>query len=562
MNTPGKQPFVLSTFAQNFKTLIMKKILFALVLINFLTFTSRSQCSFGSFPPSYTVNPGWTNGAWLAQKYTLSTTATLTGLGLNSAAASAVAFRMAIYTDASNTPGNLVSVSNQGTMALGPNIVSLPSHTVISAGNYWIVAIYGGSGPTTYSPGGTSIAFLAGSMSTPPANGSSWNSGSNALIDYWAVINSPTVTVSGSTIACTGSTLTLTAGGATSYTWNTGTSGNNIMVSPTTNTTYTVFGTDANGCVGAASHSLISHTSPSLSISGNSSVCAGAGLSQTVTGAASYTWNTGANTNTVLLSPSTNTVYTVTGSDAVGCTGTASTAITVNSLPVLSITGNTAICTGATLSQTVSGASSYTWSTGAISSTLQVSPSTNTTYVVNGSDQNGCAGSTTVSITVNALPNLTISSTQPTLCLNETASLSLSGANTYTWNDGSTNPTLIINPTLTTTYSVTGMNINGCENTATFTQAVEMCTGINKQEQNNLQLTISPNPGTGIYRLTFDSVLENLTLDIYNSTGMMIKHDFQKSDLNEIDLSAQANGLYYLVVRLQGNQFMVKLVKE
>lgn len=540
----------------------MKKILFALVLINFMAFTSRSQCSFGSFPPSYTVNPGWTNGAWLAQKYTLPSTATLTGLGLNSAAATAIPFRMAIYTDASNTPGNLVSVSNQGTMALGPNIVGLTSNTVISAGNYWIVAIYGGSGPTTYSPGGTSIAFQAGSMSTPPANGSVWSSGSSYFIDYWAVINSPTVTISGSTIACTGASLTLTAGGATSYTWSNGTPGNNLIVSPTTNTAYTVFGTDVNGCVGKASHSLTSHPSPSLSISGTSSVCAGSGLSQTVTGAASYTWNTGAITSTVLLSPSANTVYTVTGSDAVGCTGTASTTITVNSLPVLSIAGNTAICNGATMIQTASGASSYTWSTGVNSSTLQVSPSTNTSYAVSGTDQNGCVGSTTVAITVNALPNLTITSTQPTMCLNETASLSLSGANTYTWNDGSTNPILIINPTLTTSYSVTGSDLNGCENTATFTQAVEMCTGIKKQEQTKIHLTVSPNPGTGIYRLKTESASDDLTIDIYTSTGMILKQCLQKNNLNEIDLSSQPNGLYYLVARSQGNQFMVKLVKE
>ncbi len=541
----------------------MKKILFALVLIHFVTFKNQAQCSFGNFPPSYTVNPGWTNGAWLAQKYTLASTATLSGLGLNAGAgAGSIPYRMALYTDVSNAPGNLVAASNQGTISVGLNMVGIGAYTVIPAGSYWIMANYGGSGPTTYSPGGNAIRFLASSLSSLPANGSTWNTGSPYFIDYWAVINSPTVTVSGPTLACLGTTVSLNAGGAVSYTWNTGAFSSSLSVSPTTNTVYTVYGSGATGCIGIASQSLTSHVSPNVTISGTNTVCAGSTLSQTVTGASSYTWSTGANTNTVLLSPTSNTVYTVTGSDAVGCTGTATTSITVNPLPVLTVTGNTAICIGASINATVSGASTYTWSTGANTTTLQTSPVTNTSYAVSGTDGNACTGSATLSIQVNALPSLTVNSSQPSLCVNETASLSVTGVTTCTWSTGANGLILAVNPTVSTIYTVSGTDANGCVNTANITQEVNLCTGISHEQTNLFSAVISPNPGTGFFTLNTNSSGKVLDLEIYNSTGILIKKDPDFSGNSIIDLSAQAKGLYYVVVRTNGNQFVVKLIKE
>ncbi len=540
----------------------MKKILLFTVLVTFISFQTKSQCTFGSFPPSYTVNPGWTNGAWLAQKYNLASSATLTGLGLNSAANSGISFRMALYTDASNTPGNVVSVSNQGTMALGPNVLSLSAYTVIPAGNYWIVAIYGGSGPTTYSPGGSPIMYQAGSLSTPPANNSAWTTSSNYLIDYWAVINSPTVTISGSTLACIGATVTLTAGGASSYTWSNGTISNSLGVSPTTNTVYTVVGTGTNGCPGIASKSLTSHVSPTVNISGINTICAGSSLSQTVTGATTYTWNTGANTTTVLLSPPTNTVYTVTGSDAVGCTGSATVAVTVNPLPILSITGNTSVCVGSSLTQTVTGATTYTWNTGANTNTLLLSPTGNTVSSVNGTNANGCIGSYSRAISVNALPVLAVTSSNTLICAGETASLTVSGVTSCTWNSGATGLSFTSSPTLTTTYTLSGTDQNGCNNTASFTQSVNTCTGIQESHSESVGITIFPNPGNGIFTLNTRLSAGILNVEIFNSVGVLVQTENVELNTGKIDLSNYPDGLYYVIIRSGQDQSVIKLIKE
>jgi len=691
------------TFAQNLKN--MKKHLPLLVLITLLTFKLKSQCTFGSFPPSYTLNAGWTNGAWLAQTYSLASTATLTGFGLNSAAGSGVAFRMAMYTDASGTPGTLVSASNQSTMALGPNIQSIPAYTVIPAGNYWLVAIYNGPGPTTYSNGGTPIMFQAGALSTPPANSSTWTIGSSYLIDYWAVINSPTVSISGSTLACIGTTVTLTASGAvSSYTWSNGAISNTISVSPNTNTIYTVAGIGTNGCPGSSTQSLTSHVSPILNITGNNNVCVGSSLTQTVSGATSYTWSNGANTNTLLLSPVTNTVYTVTGSDAAGCTGSASVGLTVNPLPILAITGTHTLCIGSSLTQTVSGATSYTWSNGANTNTLLLSPLSNTVYTVTGSSIAGCTGSASVALTVNPLPTLAITGTHalcigssltqtvsgatsytwsngantstlllspvsntvytvtgsdavgctgsasvaltvnplPTLaitgahtlcigftltqtvtgannyvwntgattntislvplsstltvvsgtnangcvgssstavvvsplpvlaitssntliCAGEEASLTVSGVTSNTWNTGANAITLTATPTITTVYKTIGTSSLGCVNSATFSQVVDLCTSVAKNQVDKIKISFAPNPSHGVFEVRLNSLTGNTTLEIYSFEGRFLAGRTLLDETTTVDLSSYSNGLYYVIVRSQNNQSVTKLIKE
>ena len=170
----------------------MKKILFLTLLLSIFSATTNAQCSFGSFPPAYSQNLGWTNGAWIAKRVSLSSTATLTGLGLNSAANSLIQFRMAIYTDAGSAPGNLVASCNSGTIVSGQNTLSVIASTVINSGNYWIVAIFNASGPVTTSVVRSStICTQAGGLATLPANNSSWNQTINDDVDYCAVINTP-----------------------------------------------------------------------------------------------------------------------------------------------------------------------------------------------------------------------------------------------------------------------------------------------------------------------------------------------------------------------------------
>ena len=130
----------------------------------------------------------------------------------------------------------------------------------------------------------------------------------------------------------------LTASGAQSYTWSSlaGNTGSQT-VAPVSNTSYSVTGTDGNGCSASADILINVNPLPNVSISGGSSICLGDSLSLSAGGAQSYVWNSGALSQGILVQPNQTTSYTVTGTDAQGCQNTALLEIIVHPLPQLSL---------------------------------------------------------------------------------------------------------------------------------------------------------------------------------------------------------------------------------
>lgn len=213
---------------------------------------------------------------------------------------------------------------------------------------------------------------------------------------------------------CSGSSVNLSAAGATTYSWTSTPSGFTSTsatpsVSPTTTTTYSVVGT-SNGCSSPAATITVNVSGASaLSITpSSSSICSGDRVSLTASGANTYSWTgpssyTGTG-NPIVVSPSATGTYTVTGTSAAGCTATASQTITVTSSPTVSVSGTTTVCSGSGTSLTASGATTYSWtpSTGlsaTTGATVTATPSATTTYTVYGTT-GSCTGSTTVTVTV------------------------------------------------------------------------------------------------------------------------------------------------------------------
>jgi hypothetical protein len=126
----------------------------------------------------------------------------------------------------------------------------------------------------------------------------------------------------------------------------------------------------------------------------------------------------------------------------------------VNQLPVVAVNSGT-ICAGESFTLIASGANTYTYSGGS----SVVSPSVSFTYSVSGTSIEGCVGSLVAisNVMVNPLPVITVNN--GTICTGDSFTLQASGADTYTYSGGSD----IVNPTTTTTYSVTGTNLDGCE---------------------------------------------------------------------------------------------------
>ncbi|MHB8403530.1 MAG: nidogen-like domain-containing protein [Bacteroidia bacterium] len=313
----------------------------------------------------------------------------------------------------------------------------------------------------------------------------------------------PSVTVPSATI-CAGETVTLTASGATNYSWAPGiglssTVGTSVIANPVTTQSYTIVGTNAAGCTNTVTTLVTINTIAAPTATSNTP-CANQALSLTClpNGLANYAW-AGPNSYTSSIQNPIRTgvtasaagTYTVVIHDINNCTSTTTISVIVNPLPIV-----TASATPVCLNQTINlfatnGDSLYSWSgPSGYTSPLQnpfipnASASMAGVYVVTVTDGNGCFNASTIYVAVYPLP--TIEVTSPTICVASTETLTASGAANYTWSPATDlsatfgNQVLIIPSTATNhTYTVIGQDMNGCVNTATTTITVNDTPSVN-----------------------------------------------------------------------------------
>ncbi len=163
------------------------------------------------------------------------------------------------------------------------------------------------------------------------------------------------------------------------------------------------------------------------------------------------------------------------------CSNSATVVVTITEPTSISVTTapSATICLGsntvitATASGGGSGSYTYNWMPGNLSGASQtVSPTSNTTYTVTSTDANGCNGTNTQDVSVSPLPTISISGGTTAICSGSSLTLTASGASSYNWSTGANTATVLVNPTSTTSYSVTGTDVNGCSNTASKTVTV------------------------------------------------------------------------------------------
>lgn len=181
-------------------------------------------------------------------------------------------------------------------------------------------------------------------------------------------------------------------------------------------TTYT-FTPAADECAEVYTMDVIVTPLPGVLISGTDAICPGENTTLTASGATTYTWSPGASLSAtsgsiVIATPGSTTVYTVTGTDAAGCSATDDITITVNPLPTITTSGNVAICDGESTTLQGFDGDTYTWSPATnLSATsgqsVTASPTSTITYTVTGTDGNGCENTATVEVTVNPTPTFT-----------------------------------------------------------------------------------------------------------------------------------------------------------
>ncbi|MFK8045398.1 MAG: T9SS type A sorting domain-containing protein [Crocinitomicaceae bacterium] len=296
--------------------------------------------------------------------------------------------------------------------------------------------------------------------------------------------NTPSVDAGADQTICAGQSAQLQASGASTYLWNANNALSQYIISnplanPNNSESFFVTGTDNNGCTASDTINITVNSLPVVTASGGGTICLGDTLPLLASGAINYSWDNpsfldNSNTSSPDAFPTQSTTFIVTGTDANNCQAQASTLITVNPLPFINAGVDQTLCLGNSVNLSATGGSNYQWNSSPTLSDISIpnpiaSPVTNTEYIVQGTNANGCSNTDTVFVTVSSLPNVD-AGLDTVVCLFESIELNASGAISYQWNaspsltgNNLSNP--IVQPITPTTYTVTGTGINGCSAT-------------------------------------------------------------------------------------------------
>jgi len=287
---------------------------------------------------------------------------------------------------------------------------------------------------------------------------------------------------------------------------------NNVLITSQTGN-YTVKLTNsALGCIDTTAIAIVtSVAAPNVSAGLDQTVCGGATVTLTASGATSYVWNNGVSSSNLTLNTPTSggmSNYIVTGTDATtGCSKKDTVQVTVNALPAINAGADFSACLNQQVTLTATGGVSYVWSNN-IQNGQSFSLTQSAVYTVTGTDTNGCSKSDAISVT--ALNNPTVSAgTNQEICLGSSITLNGSGAATFSWDNGVQNGVLFY-PNSTQTYTVTGTNNDGCSNTAQVIVTVNSLPSVSAgNDQSVCQGTTVTLTGSGAQTLTWSNGVQN-----------------------------------------------------
>lgn len=301
------------------------------------------------------------------------------------------------------------------------------------------------------------VAFVPSASSSYILTGTDANNCVNTDTVIVSVNPLPNVDGGNNVIVCLGDTVTLSGTGAISYSWSGGIF-DGIGFVPTSTKSYIVVGTDGNNCKENDTVTVTIQPLPSVFGGNDTSICEFDSLVLAGSGAVTYSWSGGISDG-VKFSPSATASYVVTGTDSNNCSATDTVSVIVIDGPNINGGSDKEICQGKPVALTATGAVSYSWTNG-ITNGVSFFPSATQSYIVTGTDSNGCTAKDTVKVTVNPLPAID-AGPDTTVCPNSTVTLSASGGVSYAWNNNVTNG-VPFTPATTSSYIVTGVDIKNC----------------------------------------------------------------------------------------------------
>lgn len=365
--------------------------------------------------------------------------------------------------------------------------ISAPSGSICANTPYTLTA--GGVSSYTWIGGPQSSSYVINpsTQTTYSVLGSSsvtCNSSAAITISVNSGVPNLAVTRSNSMI-CSGNSVSISAGGATTYTLSgpTSTIGNNVSFIPNSTTNYTILGQNSCGTSSVVTSITVNSTPTIITSASSSVICNGDPTMLTASGAASYTWNPGGMIgSSISINPSSSNAFVVTGASAEGCQANATQIIIVNPNPSINaIASKTLVCTGGASTLLATGASTYSWNTNAQTANIIVNPFQTTVYNVTGTNTNtGCFSQKTITVSV-FLPSLAISS-NTAVCYGSLITLTANAGpgSAYTWSViNSPFSAVTLTALVTSTYIVTALTPSN---------------GITCPSTNSMVLTVNPLP--------------------------------------------------------------------
>jgi hypothetical protein len=506
---------------------------------------------------------------------------------------------------AANASGSYaVQVSNGAcsatSLATIVTVHALPAASISSAST----TICQGSSVTLTAAPATSYAWSNGATTQSINVTSAGNYGVTVSNVYGCTNTSPLTAISvsalpasfisaaGPTTFCNGSSVVLSANTGNSYLWSNGATTQNITANTSGN--YFVTITNTAGCSAASNEIEVitqqTFTSTATAV-GPTAVCDGAFVTLVASPGTSYLWSNGATTQGI--NAGVNGNYSVTVTDALGCTSTSAN-IPVSILPVpnaaITASGATTFCQGGSVVLTGTGGNTYVWNSSTNGSSLTATQSG--TYVVTAYAANGCSDAAEVVITVNQAPSATlILNGNNVLCPGESVVISAQPNNTYAWSNNATTQSITV--TTPGTYSAVLTGLNGCSTTSnvvnvtagaatsstinansntsytlnevvytesgTYTQILTNAAGCDSTITLNLTLTVGieegsltgvtlyPNPTSESFTIKTSAPVYG-AFSIYDAQGKLVFAGEMTGTETNVNISSVARGIYYLRV--------------